>query len=223
MAMRSFTRLYDDHEDAAHVVQALEASGIPHADISLVASNVDRRHDTISTHETTGTADSDAGSADVASTSAESVDAESTGAGAGATVGTILGGGAGLLAGVGLLAIPGVGPIVAAGWLVATITGAGVGAAGGGILGSLVGAGVPEEHAHVYAEGVRRGGTLVTVRADESQADQVDAILDQRAPVDPALRQADYQQAGWTGFDPAAPPLTTDEVVAERQRRVRVS
>ncbi len=216
MAMRSFTRLYDDHEDAAHVVQALEASGIPHADISLVASNVDRRHDTVDTYETTGTAVADG--ADVAST-----DAESTGAGAGASVGTIVGGGAGLLAGLGLLAIPGVGPIVAAGWLIATITGAGVGAAGGGILGSLVGAGVPEEHAHVYAEGVRRGGTLVTVRADESQADQIDAILDQRTPVDPALRQADYQQAGWTGFDPAAPPLTTDEVVAERQRRVRVS
>ena len=61
------------------------------------------------------------------------------------------------------------------------------------------------------------------MRANESQADRVDAILDQRAPVDPTLRQADYQQAGWTGFDPAVPALTTDEVVTERQRRVRVS
>ncbi len=213
MATRTFTRLYDHHDDAVHVVQALEANGIPHADISLVANNADSRHDTTGAYDTTGTA-----VADDAGTGAES-----TGAGAGATVGTVLGGGAGLLAGIGALAIPGVGPIVAAGWLIATITGAGIGAAGGGILGSLVGAGVPEEHAHVYAEGVRRGGTLVTVRADESQAGQIDAILDQREPVNPSVRQADYQQAGWTGFDPAAPALTADEVVTERQRRVRVS
>ena len=217
MATRTFTRLYDNHDDAVHVVQALEADGVPHADISLVANNADNRYDTTGTGGTTGAAVA-GDDADV-----ESTGAESTGAGSGATVGTVLGGGAGLLAGIGALAIPGVGPIVAAGWLIATLTGAGIGAAGGGILGSLVGAGVPEEHAHVYAEGVRRGGTLVTVRADESQADRVDAILDQRAPVDPALRQADYQQAGWTGFDPAVPALTTDEVVTERQRRVRVS
>ena len=237
------SRLFDTYEHARQAVQDLEATGIPHSDISLVASNADDRYGTGTlTGGTTGTyAEGAAEGAAVAGaygepvtapgaafgmTTTEAMDAtaaESTGAGAGATVGTILGGGAGLLAGLGLLAIPGVGPIVAAGWLVATITGAGVGAAGGGILGSLVGAGVPEEHAHVYAEGVRRGGTLVTVRADESQADRIDAILDGRAPVDPALRHADYQQAGWTGFDTSAPALTAAEVGTERQRRVRVS
>ena len=211
MATRTFTRLYDDHDDAVHVVQALEAAGIPHSDISLVANNVDNRYDTASA--TSGGADD----------AIADEDAASTGTGAGATVGTVLGGGAGLLAGIGALAIPGVGPIVAAGWLIATLTGAGIGAAGGGILGSLVGAGVPEEHAHVYAEGVRRGGTLVTVRADEMQADRIETILDNRAPVDVAVRRTDYQGSGWTGFDEAAPAYTPADVTTERARRVRIS
>jgi hypothetical protein len=232
MATRTFTRLYDHHDDALHVVQALEANGVPHADISLVANNADSRYDTTGTAidgaygtdaAGIGTAGMGPAGTDAADTDVEGVGTESTGAGAGATVGTVLGGGAGLLAGIGALAIPGVGPIVAAGWLIATLTGAGIGAAGGGILGSLVGAGVPEDHAHVYAEGVRRGGTLVTVRADDSQADRIEAILDGRAPVNPVERHADYQQSGWTGFDAAAPAYTADEVSTERQRRVRVS
>jgi hypothetical protein len=212
MATRTYTHLYDNHDDAMHTVQALEAVGVPHADISLVANNVDDRYGATGTDAAAGGVTGDTG-------------AEATGAGTGASVGTILGGGAGLLAGLGMLAIPGVGPVVAAGWLVATLTGAGVGAAGGGLLGSLVGAGVPEEHAHTYAEGVRRGGTLVTVRADEGQAARIEAILDGRTPVavDVAARRADYQQAGWTGFSQTAQPLSATEITAERSRRVRVS
>ncbi len=238
------SRLFDTYDHARQAVQDLEASGIPHSDISLVASNADDRYGTGTlTGGTTGTyAEGAAEGAAVTGaygepvtapgagfgmTSTEAMDAtaaETTTTGAGATIGTILGGGAGLLAGLGLLAIPGVGPIVAAGWLVATLTGAGVGAAGGGILGSLVGAGVPEEHAHVYAEGVRRGGTLVTVRADESQAARIEAVLEGHTPVDVTARQADYQQSGWTKFDDAAPAYTAGEVQAERSRRgVRVS
>ena len=75
-----------------------------------------------------------------------------------------MGGTAGLPAGLGLLAIPGLGPVVAAGWLAATAVGAAAGAATGGIVGALTEAGVSEEEAHSYAEGVRRGGTLVSAR-----------------------------------------------------------
>ena len=207
MAIRTYTHLYDSYDDAVQTVQALEAAGVPHADISLVANNADNRYVTT---DTTGV--DDAG-------------AEGKGTGTGATLGTVLGGGAGLLAGIGALAIPGIGPIVAAGWLIATLTGAGIGAAGGGLLGSLVGAGVPEEHAHTYAEGVRRGGTLLTVRADESEAARIEAVLDHRAPaaVDVTTRRADYQQSGWTGFSDTAPVLSPTEIQAERSRRVRVS
>ena len=72
-----------------------------------------------------------------------------------------------LLAGLGLLAIPGVGPVVAAGWLVATAAGAAAGGLTGGIVGALTQAGVSDEDAQVYAEGVRRGGTLVTARVND--------------------------------------------------------
>ena len=124
--------------------------------------------------------------------------------------GTMIGGGLGLAAGLGALAIPGVGPVVAAGWLVATLTGAGVGAVvgagGGGLIGSLTHAGVPEDDAHLYAEGVRRGGSLVTVRADDTRAAEVESILNGGNAVNLVGRRAEYQQAGWTSFDENAPP-----------------
>ncbi len=210
MAIQTLTRLYDDHDDAMHVVQALEQAGVPHADVSLVANNADTRYG----------AGAGTGTTSTGLTSGDPAQGASTGGGTGASVGTLLGGGAGLLAGLGALAIPGVGPIVAAGWLVATLTGAGVGAAAGGLFGSLTGAGVSEADAHTYAEGVRRGGNLVTVRADESMAGTVNAVLDGRTPVNPVARRAEYEQAGWKGFDSAAPAYTSEQVVTERKRRV---
>ncbi len=210
MATQTFTRMYDDHDDAVHVVQALEQAGVPHSDVSLVANNADTRYGA-------------GGTSGTGLTSGDPEQGAATGGGTGASVGTLVGGGAGLLAGLGMLAVPGIGPIVAAGWLVATLTGAGIGAAAGGLLGSLTGAGVNEADAHTYAEGVRRGGNLVTVRADDTMAGTVDAVLDGRTPVDPAVRRAEYEQAGWKGFDPAAPAYTAEQLVTERSRRVRVS
>ena len=203
MATRTFTHLYDHYDDARQTVEALEAAGVPHGDISIVGNNADSRH---------------------AAGSAPGVDGtdEDTRAGTGATTGTLVGGGVGLLAGLGLLAIPGVGPVVAAGWLIATVTGAGVGAAGGGLLGSLVHAGVPEEHAHAYAEGVRRGGTLVSVRGDDSQAASIEAVLSGRtqSAVDMTARRTDYQTGGWDKFEETAPHYSADQVAAERARRL---
>ncbi len=209
MAIRTFTHLYDNYDDARQTVEALEAAGIPHSDISIVGNNADNRHA--------------AGAVGTDSTAPAALDAtDETRAGTGATSGTLVGGGIGLLTGLGLLAIPGVGPVVAAGWLIATVTGAGVGAAGGGLLGSLVHAGVPEDHAHTYSEGVRRGGTLVSVRGDESQAASIESVLSGRMPaaVDVAARRTDYQTSGWEKFEQTAPHYSADEVAAERARRV---
>ncbi len=212
MAIQTFTRLYDSHDDAVQVVNALEAAGVPHDSISIVANSATTPY-AGANNTTDGTA--------TGMTSGDPEQGAATGAGAGASLGTIVGGGAGLLAGIGMLAIPGVGPIVAAGWLVAALTGAGVGAAAGGLLGSLTGAGVTEADAHTYAEGVRRGGSLVTVRADDSMATTINAALDHRAPVDVMARRAEYEDAGWKGFDAAAPAYTADDLTAERSRRVR--
>src|SRR5947207_11774476 len=95
----------------------------------------------------------------------------------GAGVGAVVGGLGGLLLGLGALAIPGIGPIIAAGPLVAALGGAAAGAAVGGLIGALTKMGVPEEEAHIYAEGVRRGGTLVTVTADDANTDTIVSVL----------------------------------------------
>jgi hypothetical protein len=83
----------------------------------------------------------------------------------GAIGGGVAGGVIGLLAGVGALAIPGIGPIIAGGALASTLAGAGIGAAAGGVIGALVGMGIPEEDARFFERGVRSGGVLITVKA----------------------------------------------------------
>ncbi|RYY05935.1 MAG: hypothetical protein EON55_24610, partial [Alphaproteobacteria bacterium] len=134
--------------------------------------------------------------------------------------GALLGGAGGLLAGLGLLAIPGLGPIVAAGWLAATAVGAGIGAAGGAATGGLVGAlktaGHTEEDANVYSEGVRRGGTLVSAKVPDADVAQADAILDRNRSVDAATRGAAYRETGWNRFDADAPAYSSEEVDRER-------
>jgi hypothetical protein len=188
----TITRVYDTHQIAIDAVNSLKNNGFPEDQISLVAHAGEY---TNYTHDTT-TGES-AGEA----------------AGVGAGVGGVLGAGAGLLTGLGIMAIPGVGPVVAAGWLVATAAGAVAGAVAGGAAGGIVGAmtdsGVPEEDAHVYAEGIRRGGSLVTVRAPESRAAEARRILDSFGPVDPALRRAEYRREGWERFDESAPLHTS--------------
>ncbi len=167
--------MFDRYSDAKAAISRLEAAGIPHDNISIVSNDAENR-------EHYGTAD-----------------AAGTGAGTGASLGTLIGGGAGLLAGLGLLAIPGLGPVVAAGWLASTALGAGVGAAAGGLVGALTGAGVNEADAHVYAEGIRRGGTLVTVRAEDSMAAQAADILDDHGTIDIDERQSSWRNEGWSG------------------------
>ena len=203
--MRTVAHLYDTYDTAVRVVNELEVAGFSHDDVSIVANQ--------------GTTDTYAAANTGTTGVTEPVDsATATGAGTGASIGTILGGGAGLLAGIGALAIPGVGPVVAAGWLIATLTGAGAGAAAGGLLGSLTGAGVSDDHAHVYAEGVRRGSTLVTVRADDSRAAEAESIMNRHTPVDIAQRGADYRAGKWERFDETAGTMTPDELAAERAR-----
>jgi hypothetical protein len=91
----------------------------------------------------------------------------------GAVTGGVIGGTLGLLAGIGALAIPGVGPLIAAGPIMATLAGAGAGGAVGGMVGALVGMGIPEYEAKRYEGAVKGGGTLLSVHCDTSE--QVDA------------------------------------------------
>lgn len=190
--------LFDDYTTASEAVRDLELSGIPTEDISIIANNADHPDRTSSPD------DSDA--------------AEDAGIGAG--IGAAVGGVGGLLTGLGMMAIPGVGPVVAAGWLAATgvgaLAGAAVGGAAGGLIGSLTSAGIPEHDANLYAEGVRRGGSLVTARLDDSRAAEARSILERRSAVDLNKRERAYRETGWSTFDENAPPFTPDEIRRER-------
>jgi hypothetical protein len=188
------TKVYDSYAQARRAVSALEGAGFASNDISIVANkHVSREH-----------ADVD----------------EVSDAAKGAGIGGVLGGSAGLLAGLGLLAIPGLGPVVAAGWLASTAVGAVAGAAAGGVVGALIDSGESEDNAHVYSEAVRRGGTLVSVRASDTKASEVREILERFQPIDPAARSQDYRSQGWSGrFDPKAPAYRPSETELERMRR----
>ena len=203
---KTITRLFDDRAQALSAVEDLERAGVDRDQISLVSNNSDNWHD--GNAGPLGDANRD-GENDVAD-----------GAGKGATTGGLIGGGAGMLAGLGMLAIPGLGPVVAAGWLASTAVGALVGAAAGGAAGGLLGAlkeaGHTDEEANVYSEGVRRGGTLVSVKTDEDRAVEIQQILDGRSGVDASRRGEAYRQSGWTQFDQNAGPFTDEQISRER-------
>lgn len=207
---QTLTGLFNTYADAERAVRELEAAGVPHDRISLVANGAHGEHGLHTDGHDDGHDRADKAAEDAGK-----------GAGAGAAVGGV----GGLLAGIGLLAIPGLGPVVAAGWLASTAVGAlvggAVGAAAGGLVGALTKEGVPEEDAHVYAEGVRRGGALVTAKVDDAHVAVADPILRGERAVDLRARRETYVQDGWTGFETAAPPYTSDQVLAERQRYAR--
>ena len=184
------THLYDDYAQAQNAVRDLEAAGFSAGDVSIVSRYRDN---------------------------GELVD-EASGAATGASVGALAGAGTGLLTALGVIAIPGLGPLVAAGVLATTLAGTAAGAAAGGLLGALTDYGVSEEDAHVYSEGVRRGGTLVTVQAADDRAGLARDILNRHDPVDIPARRRSYTEEGWRAYDPSAAGYTRDQVRAERDR-----
>lgn len=196
--------LFYDTEHARMAVQDLVDMGIPRSDISLMS-------------RTEGEAKGIVTDTGRAATTRETTEtAAGEGAAAGAGVGAALGGVGGLLVGLGALAIPGVGPILAAGPLVAALTGAAVGAGVGAVVGALVGMGIPQEEAEYYAEGVRRGGTLVAVNTPENMVNDVTAVLRRHNPVDIKRQAQMWRESGWKGYDPKAQPMSWDEVQRER-------
>ncbi len=181
--MQTITKVFATYDQAERAVTALEAAGIASSEISIVTNDKNGKHQ-----------------ADYGAVSE---------AGTGIGIGAALGGTAGLLTGLGLMAIPGVGPVVAAGWLASTAVGAMAGGATGGIVGSLVSSGLDDDEAHVYSEALRRGGTLLSVRADDDEIDLVHATLDHNIPFDPEQLGSDYRKAGWTRFDPNSEAMDT--------------
>src|SRR5215471_2949462 len=154
----TLSRLYDDGAQARAVVDELKAAGMPAGDIGVIASSRGARHANA------------AMDCDVGDEHAHTINRS-------AGIGAALGGAAGLLAGLGAFVLPGVGAVVAAGWLASTLAGVVAGGAAGGVVGALIEAGVSENDAAGYAEGVRRGGTLLTIRVMSRDRDFYQDIL----------------------------------------------
>ena len=149
------------------------------------------------------------------------------GAATGAAAGGVLGGLGGWLAGIGALAIPGIGPFVAAGALATALGGAAVGAGVGAIGGALTGMGVRKEEADWYEQEVRGGGTLVTVRAD-GRYDEAQGLLRRSGAYDIETREAGAAGRSTGGKAPAgqAQPRTTGQAgerieLSEEELRAR--
>jgi stress response protein YsnF len=204
--MATISRLYKDHDTGERVVAELERAGIPHSDISIIANN-----------------DSgwfDRGRSRRIDRDADGTDDRAEGAAAGAGIGATLGGVAGVLAGLGMLAIPGIGPVVAAGWLASTAVMAAAGGAAGGLIGALTQSGIGEREAHVYAEGVRRGGTLVTVRVPDADQTRIEAIMDRYNPMDTSSIGSEDRAGDWSGDRIVAAFENADRARAAREALV---
>ena len=172
--------------------------------------------------------DNDAGYTTAASRTSDlaardTADTATSGAATGAVTGGVIGGVAGLALAFTSLTIPVFGPIIAAGPIVATLTGAGVGAVAGGLIGGLTDLGVSEEHAKYYAESVRRGGALVTVRTDDGRADEVTRIMQSHGAIDINKRAETWRSSGWNDFDNNAKPYTVDDLERERSVNMRTT
>src|SRR3982751_2378091 len=144
------------HGQAERIVQQLEAQGFPTSEISVLMP------------DTGGTRDV----GHVKATKAPE------GATTGATTGGAAGGVLGLLAGIGALAIPGVGPFIAAGPIMAALSGAAIGAGTGGLVGGLIGLGIPEIEAKRYANKLKAGNYLIAAHArDGDEEDRAEEIF----------------------------------------------
>lgn len=192
---RTVVALYDDLPTANDAIHELVNNGVSRSDISLIANDQSGEYSRYLHNSGDATEMPESGAA--------------TGAGVGAGIGAVIGGLGGLLVGLGALAVPGIGPLLAAGPLAAALgglAGAGAGAVAGGVTGGLIGAladmGIPNENAGYFAEGIRRGGILVVARTNEEMANTARDILNRHNPVDMNERVSLWRESGWGGYTP---------------------
>jgi uncharacterized protein (TIGR02271 family) len=195
--------LFHNQADAERAIRRLKEAGFSEDQIGVALKDRKRQDELI---EGTGTQAAE-------------------GAATGAIGGGVLGGVIGLLAGVGALAIPGVGPIIAGGTLASTLAGAGIGAAAGGLIGALAGMGVPEEDARHFDRGFQAGGTLVTVNAGNRMEEARECLYEAGADLGSMGRgttagatSSDRVSGSRTDEDTARVELREEELRAEKER-----
>jgi hypothetical protein len=198
--MQTLVALYRNFNDAQNAVDELVRNNVDRSLISVVANNVTGEH---GTH---------------VHSSEDAVTAEQ-----GAAFGAASGGIIGALAGLGALAIPGIGPVIAAGPLIAALAGGAVGALAGAPTGGLVGGLVKTHHiddvdAEIYAEGVRRGETLLTVQVEDADVSRTRDLLNKHNPTDIHNESTSWRSEGWSKLDETATPYKNTDVETYRSR-----
>jgi uncharacterized membrane protein len=178
--MITLSKLYNDGAVARAVVEELKAAGLPEDDIGIIAPTRSVRMANADL-ENAGEFDRDGDGRDDRGQTVNRT----------AGIGAALGGAAGLLAGLGAFVLPGIGSVVAAGWLASALAGAVAGGAAGGVVGALMEAGVSENDAAGYADAIRQGGTLVTIRVVAQDRDFYEEILGNK----PGVR-GDFEPSG---------------------------
>ncbi|HEX2620829.1 MAG TPA: hypothetical protein VHL11_11795, partial [Phototrophicaceae bacterium] len=177
---KTIVALYDDIVVARQVVEDLVNADFGRSYISLVTNDANNQYRQYLASGYTSREDAVTGG---------------EGAGFGAVVGALTG----VLVGLGVLMIPGIGLAIAAGPIVAGLTGAVAGAVTGGIVGTLVKSGVPEDEAPYYAEGIRRGGTMISVETTDTLRAQ--DIMNRHGSINIHERINLWRQEGWQGFN----------------------
>ena len=195
--------LFDDRMAAQNAVRELTAEGFRGDEVSVVSKKPDGKGVEVEYVEEDGH---------------KQVEDMAKGAGTGAAIGA----GAALLLSLTALSLPGIGPVLAAGPLAALIAGAGVGAAAGGLVSGLTRLGVEDDDANTYAEGLKRGGTLVTVNTDNERAGAAVNVLRRVGAVEIDKRAAEWRADGWRGFAETETlrPHVTPEADDESTRRI---
>jgi hypothetical protein len=189
---KTIVAIFDDIAVARQVVEDLVNADFARNSISLITNDAHNQY----SHYL----DKDYAPKDDAVTAAQ-------GAGFGAVVGVLTG----VLVGLAALMIPGIGLAIVAGPIVAGLTGAVAGTLTGGIVGALVKTGVPEDEAPYYAEGIRRGGTLISIQT--SDVLRAEDIMNRHGAINIHERINVWRQAGWKGFDDSTELVKNEDTV----------
>jgi len=184
--------IFDTEHEATRAIEGLQNQGFTNQEISVITRDRDEMR---SISDETGTMAPE-------------------GVATGAATGGVLGGVTGLLAGIGALAIPGIGPILAAGPIVATLTGAAIGAGAGGLVGGLIGLGIPEDEAKEY-EGYVDNGKILVLVDDNGRGDDVYDIFRSNSSLN-AHRYSAPMDRGATNPDVVANETTVGNTLGNR-------
>jgi hypothetical protein len=201
-------RLYDSCADASRAIIALKVAGLLPSETGVISNNSDAWYNVAERANIVSLQKRGIGS----ETSETASDRKLEGGAIGAAIAITAPTEARLVT---MPVLPGIGAVVGVGWLAVMLGNMAIGGVTGGLLGALTNAGVSEDDAHVFVEGLRRGGTLVAGRVPPTGVPRIEPIMD-RSAVKLQQRCELYRRSGWQAFDPNATPYTANQVRSER-------